>query len=84
MRNMLSRIGLIDETSLKTNITNTTGWSAKGALLIDDKPFGHWSTRTFITALGLDKVWWVSWNVCDDFTAQECYNFFKAAGFETD
>ncbi|SIT13565.1 hypothetical protein SAMN05421759_1221, partial [Roseivivax lentus] len=23
-------------------------------------------------------------NVCDLFTEEECYNFFKAAGYETD
>ena len=51
MRNMLTRLGFIDETSLKTNMAKTTGWSAKGARLIDHAPFGHWNTQTFIAAL---------------------------------
>jgi hypothetical protein len=45
MRNMLTRIGFIDETSLKTNMAKTTGWSLKGARLMDHSPFGHWNTR---------------------------------------
>ena len=51
MRNLLPRIGFIDETALKTNMAKTTGWSAKGARLIDHAPFGHWNTQTFIAAL---------------------------------
>jgi hypothetical protein len=41
----------MDETSLKTNMAKTTGWSSKGAHLIDHVPFGHWKTHTFIAAL---------------------------------
>ena len=33
MRNLLPRIGFIDETSLKTNMAKTTGWSPRGARL---------------------------------------------------
>ncbi|TVS04696.1 MAG: hypothetical protein EA407_03820 [Rhodobacteraceae bacterium] len=55
MRNMLTRIGFIDETSLKTNMAKSTGWSAKGARLIDHAPFGHWNTQTFIAALRHDR-----------------------------
>ena len=50
MRNMLTRIGFIDETSLKTNMAKTTGWSPCGARLVDHAPFGHWQTQTFIAA----------------------------------
>ncbi len=60
MRNLLSRIGFIDETSLKTNMAKTTGWSTKGTRLIDHAPFGHWKTQTFIAALRsnrLDAPW---------------------------
>lgn len=176
MRNMLTRLGFIDETSLKTNMAKTTGWSAKGARLIDHAPFGHWNTQTFIAALRHDRLdapwvidgamnremfelyvetqlaptlskgdviildnlsshkspkaaqtmravgawflflppyspdlnpiemafaklkalirraaartyddlWRAAGHVCDLFTDEECYNFFKAAGYETD
>ena len=56
MRNLLPRIGFIDETSLKTNMVKTTGWASKGARLINLAPFGHWSTRTFIAALRHDRL----------------------------
>lgn len=56
MANLLPRIGFIDETSLKTNMTKTTGWSPKGARLIDHAPFGHWNTQTFIAALRHDRL----------------------------
>ena len=42
MRNMLTRIGFIDETSPKTNMAKTTGWAQCGARLVDHAPFGHW------------------------------------------
>lgn len=41
MRNLLPRLGFIDETALKTNMAKTTGWSPKGARLIDHAPFGR-------------------------------------------
>lgn len=56
MANLLPRIGFVDETSLKTNMAKTTGWSVKGARLIDHAPFGHWSTQTFIAALRHDRL----------------------------
>jgi len=56
MRNLLPRIGFIDETSLKTNMAKTTGWSPRGARLIDHAPFGHWNTQTFIAALRHDRL----------------------------
>ncbi len=176
MRSLLPRIGFIDETSLKTNMTKTTGWSPKGKRLIDHTPFGHWNTQTFIAALRHDRLdapwvingamnrelfelyvetqlaptlqpgdaiildnlsshksskavdamrevgawflflppyspdlnpiemafaklkalirraaartyddlWRAAGQVCDLFTDEECYNFFKAAGYETD
>jgi transposase len=56
MANLLPRIGFIDETSLKTNMVKTTGWSPKGARLIDHAPFGHWNTQTFIAALRHDRL----------------------------
>jgi len=175
MCNLLPRIGFIDETSLKTNMAKTTGWSPKGVRLIDHAPFGHWNTQTFIAALRLnrldapwvidgamnrelfdlyvetqlaptlqpgdviildnlaahksqkaakamnavgawflflppyspdlnpiemafaklkalirraaartyDQLWQAAGQVCDLFTEEECYNFFKAAGYET-
>ena len=64
MRNMLTRIGFIDETSLKTNMAKTTGWAPCGARLVDHAPFGHWHTQTpdqvrgrlFIAALRHDRL----------------------------
>ncbi len=56
MANLLPRIGFVDETSLKTNMAKTTGWSVKGARLIDHAPFGHWNTQTFIAALRHDRL----------------------------
>lgn len=41
---------------LKTNMAKTTGWSPKGARLIDHAPFGHWNTQTFIAALRHDRL----------------------------
>jgi hypothetical protein len=51
MRNLLPSLGFIDETSLRTTIARTTGWSPRGQRPIDHAPFGHWTTRTFIAAL---------------------------------
>jgi len=31
-----------------------------------------------------DDLWCAVGHVCDLFTDEECYNFFKAAGYETD
>ncbi|TVS04695.1 MAG: hypothetical protein EA407_03815 [Rhodobacteraceae bacterium] len=31
-----------------------------------------------------DDLWHADGHVCDLFTDEECYNFFKAAGYETD
>ena len=46
MRNMLTRMGFIDESSLKTNMAKITGWAPCGARLVDHAPFGHWQTQT--------------------------------------
>jgi transposase len=56
MRNLLPRLGFVDETSLKTNLAKTTGWAPKGARLVDHTPFGHWNTQTFIAALRHDRL----------------------------
>ncbi|WEF25823.1 transposase [Paracoccus sp. S3-43] len=56
MRNLSPRIGFIDETSLKTNMAKTTGWSPRDARLIGPAPFGHWTTQTFIAALRQDRL----------------------------
>ena len=56
MRNMLTRLAFIDETSLKTNMAKTTGWAPCGARLVDHAPFGHWQTQTFIAALRHDRL----------------------------
>jgi transposase len=73
MRNLLPRIGFIDETSLKTNMVKTTGWSLKGARLIDRAPFGHWKTQTFIAALRPSRRYCVS-------TAGQCMTGWMPLG----
>ena len=56
MANLLTRIGFIDETSVKTNMAKTTGWAPRGQRLIDHAPFGSWQTQTFIAALRHDRL----------------------------
>jgi hypothetical protein len=56
MRNLLPRIGFIDETSLKTKMVKTTGWAPRSARLIDHAPFRHWNIQTFIAALRHDRL----------------------------
>jgi transposase len=55
MRNLLPRLGFIDETPLRTTTARTTGWSPRGQRPIDHAPFGRWTTRTFIAALRHDR-----------------------------
>jgi len=60
MAHMLERIGFLDETWLKTNMTKTTGWAPRGQRFVDHAPFGHWRTQTFVAALRhnrLDAPW---------------------------
>ena len=56
MRNLLTRIGFIDETSVKTDMAKTTGWAPRGQRLVDHAPFGSWQTQTFIAALRHDRL----------------------------
>jgi hypothetical protein len=56
MANHLERLVFIDETSVKTNMVKTTGWSPCGQRLVDHAPFGHWRTQTFIGALRHDRL----------------------------
>ena len=56
MRDHLERLVFIDETSLKTNMTKTTGWAPEGTRLIDHAPGGHWNTQTFIAGLRHDRI----------------------------
>ena len=53
---MLTRIGFIDETSFKTNMAKTTGWTPRGERLVDHAHFGHWHTQTFIAPLRHDRL----------------------------
>jgi hypothetical protein len=60
MSKVLERLVFIDETSLNTKMTKTSGWAPVGQRLIDHAPFGHWNTQTFIAALrhdGLTAPW---------------------------
>ncbi len=56
MANHLGRLAFIDETSVKTNMTKTTGWAPRGQRFVDYAPFGHWRTQTFIGALRHDRL----------------------------
>lgn len=56
MRNHLERLVFIDETSLKTNMTKTSGWAPIGDRLTDHAPAGHWHTQTFIAGLWHDRI----------------------------
>ena len=56
MRDHLERLIFIDETSLKTNMTKTTGWAPEGQRLIDHAPAGHWNTQTLIAGLRHNKI----------------------------
>ena len=56
MAHMFERIGFLDETWLKTNMTKTTGWAPRGQRLVDHAPFGHWHTQTFVAALRHDRL----------------------------
>ena len=46
MLDHLERLVFVDDTSLKTNMTKTTGWAPEGTRLIDHAPAGHWNTHT--------------------------------------
>ncbi len=50
------RVVIIDETSVKTNLTRQRGWSPRGERLIMDAPFGSWGTQTFIAGLTADAM----------------------------
>ena len=56
MANHLERLAFIDEPSVKTNMARTTGWAPRGQRLVDQAPFGHWPTQTFIGALRHDRL----------------------------
>ena len=56
MSRHLERLVFLDETSIKTNMSKTTGWAPCGQRLIDYAPFGHWRTQTFIGALRHDRL----------------------------
>ena len=86
MRNMLTRLTFIDETSLKTNMAKTTGWAPCGARLVDHAPFGHslpgngllanrerGNTQTFIAALRPSRRYRVS-------TAGQCMTGWMRLG----
>lgn len=51
-----ARLVFIDETSVKTNMVRTHGWSPRGQRLVDKAPHGHWKTSTFLAALRHDAV----------------------------
>jgi transposase len=50
------RLIFIDETWIKTNMTRTCGWAAKGKRLTAHVPHGHWKTLTFLAGLRHDRI----------------------------
>jgi transposase len=50
------RLIFIDETWIKTNMTRTCGWAAKGQRLTAHVPHGHWKTLTFLAGLRHDGI----------------------------
>ena len=50
------RLIFIDETWIKTNMTRTCGWAAKGQRLTAHVPHGHWKTLTFLAGLRHDRI----------------------------
>jgi transposase len=50
------RLIFIDETWIKTNMTRTCGWSAKGKRLTAHVPHGHWKTLTLLAGLRHDGI----------------------------
>ena len=60
MRQLPERLGFIDETSVKTNLTRLRGRSLRGTRLTGSAPFGKWGTQTLIAGLtqdGLIAAW---------------------------
>src|SRR3546814_1813120 len=56
MRRQPERLVLVDETSVKTNMTPLRGRSLRGSRLLADAPFGKWRTQTFIAGLRQDGL----------------------------
>lgn len=50
------RLVFIDETWVKTNMTRTRGWSARGEPYLAKVPHGHWKTLTFLAGLRHDRI----------------------------
>ena len=46
----------IDETWIKTNMTRTCGWAARGKRLTAHLPHDHWKTLTFLAGLRHDGL----------------------------
>src|SRR6201990_1662818 len=50
------RLGFIDETWAKTNMTPSRGWAPRGQKLVARAPHGRWRTLTFLAALRHDRI----------------------------
>ena len=49
-----TRLGFIDESGAKTNMTRLRGRSRKGIRLLAQAPHGHWGTTTLISSIRLN------------------------------
>lgn len=50
------RLVFLDETWVRTDMTRTCGWSARGTPLIAKVPHGRWKTLTFVAGLRHDAI----------------------------
>lgn len=51
-----ARLVFLDETWAKTNMTRRYGRCLRGQRLVDQVPFGHWKTTTFVCALRMQGL----------------------------
>jgi len=51
-----SKLVLIDETGVNTNMMRLYGRGPRGMRLLDEVPFGEWQTVTFVSALRHDRM----------------------------
>ncbi|MBS3980987.1 MAG: transposase [Rhodobacteraceae bacterium] len=56
MRRVPERLVLIDETSVKTNLTRLRARALRGTRLTGSAPFGKWGTQTLIAGLTQDGL----------------------------
>jgi hypothetical protein len=77
---------VLDAASGRLFITRSTGASRRGLGDLNPIEMAFSKLKALIrraAARTYDHLWRAVGHVCDLFTDEECYNFFKAAGYET-